>query len=309
MKNECKMIKINTMLRTYIFRLACLIIFTAVWLVETGSQVIPGPAGELLDLPKVTGTYRPPTTGEYMHAVRLFMDAFAQMDTKLQEDEWRRLGYEMVHASMDDDRLLVIRPSRKKVECCGVYVFRLTPSAPVALQMPHRFHDYHTGTIGGKLFVESRCRAMAFNTAHRETVDMARQAGSYFQAFAEAWSRADPDGFLIQIHGFSSKGRVSNDGGVPAIIISNGTAHPEAWMSTAGECLRESGFDGVCLYPSGIRELGGTRNISGRVMRGNGNGRFLHLELSLSVRETLRDSGLSREAFFDCILDSAAAEN
>lgn len=291
-----------------LFSAICLILLFGIGGGEGSARDIPSVVQELLERPKVKGTYVPLTSHEFSRTVNLFAKTFAHERPEILKKDWAELGFDALEVGVDEDKLLVLRPNGTKAHHRGVYVFRRNVDTPGVLQMPHRFHDYHTGVIGARFFMESRCRAMAFNTAHRSVVDMAREIGSSFQAFTEAWGRMDSNGLLVQLHGFNAKGRVSKGGDSVEMILSNGTSRPDSWLLQVSSCLRELNFDDTCVYPDDIQVLGGTRNISGRTLRGLRRGKFLHVEMALPVRKTLRGDRMIRETFFGCIFDSVGVQ-
>jgi hypothetical protein len=170
--------------------------------------------------------------------------------------------------------------------------------------VPHGMKDYKTGRIGLRLFQEGGFSAGAWNTAPRYRKgggartdwDLAHLEDTFFTAFTRAFARARPAGRLIQVHGFAAEKRDTEAGASADLIVSpGGHALPPGFLALA-RCLEGSLALAVRVYPLEVRELGGTTNVSGRILRSLGHDGFVHLELAYPVRKRLlRDAPLRRD--------------
>jgi hypothetical protein len=191
----------------------------------------------------------------------------------------------------------------------GAYVVSLAPqAAPLLVQIPHTFSDRYTLPLGRELFVEARARAIAFSTLHRRGAagygdsdsrvpprghaDVAHDADSTFQSFTRAWMAAAPRGLVVQLHGFADR-RVDAD-----VVVSPGTRTPAPpWARSVRDHLaRLLPGRSVAVYPDDVDDLGATTNTQGQAVRAAA-GRFLHVEMSFSLREALRRRSGDRARF------------
>jgi hypothetical protein len=191
----------------------------------------------------------------------------------------------------------------------GAYVVSLAPAAaPLLVQIPHSFSDRYTLPLGRELFAASRARAVAFSTLHRRGAagygdndnrvparghaDVAHDADSTFQSFTHAWLAGAPRGLVVQLHGFADR-RVDAD-----LVVSPGSRAPAPpWATAVRDGLRRL-LPGrsVAVYPDDVDDLGATTNAQGQAVRAAG-GRFLHVEMSFSLRESLRRRAGDRARF------------
>ncbi len=191
----------------------------------------------------------------------------------------------------------------------GAYVVSLAPGpAALLVQIPHSFSDRYTLPLGRELFTAARARAIAFSTLHRRGAagygdsdrrvparghaDVAHDADSTFQSFTVAWMGARPRGLVVQLHGFADR-RVDAD-----VVVSPGTRTPAPpWARGVRDDLaRLLPGRSVAVYPDDVDDLGATTNSQGQAVRAAA-GRFLHVELSFSLRESLRRRSGDRERF------------
>ncbi len=191
----------------------------------------------------------------------------------------------------------------------GAYVVSLAPGpAQLLVQIPHTFSDRYTLPLGRELFAAAGARAIAFSTLHRRGsagygdsdsrvpprghADVAHDPDSTFQAFTAAWMAVQPAGLVVQLHGFADR-RVDAD-----VVVSPGTRAPAPpWARGVRDDLARL-LPGriVAVYPDDVDDLGATTNSQGQAVRAAG-GRFLHVELSFSLRESLRRRSGDRARF------------
>jgi len=200
-----------------------------------------------------------------------------------------------------DDQTATVVENDAKRRGRGVYVIALG-AAPreLLIQIPHSFSDVYTLPLGRELFEASGARAIAFSTLHRRGVagygdndnrvppqghaDVAHDPESTFQSFTLAWGATQrPQALAVQLHGFADH-RVDAD-----IVVSAGTKTPApAWAVAVRDALQQM-MPGrvIAVYPNDVDDLGATKNAQGRALRAVKQ-RFLHVEMSGSLRESLR---------------------
>jgi hypothetical protein len=252
------------------------------------------------------GSFLPPRADELQAAALLFAASLeAGVEIETLSPRWAALGFELVFLAGGKERLAVIRESKARLEGRGLYALRLRPERPILVQAPHSFHDQETGTLAERLFLEGGAAAAAWNTVHRFSeggdADLARRETSHFQAFCRAFVEHHGGARVIQLHGFERGKRTSPAGREAAVILSDGSRTPGSVVRAAVESLRSHGFEGVKLFPADIRELGGTNNAQGRLLRELGQEGFLHVELGMELRRRLlRDDG-ARGLLWRCL--------
>lgn len=190
----------------------------------------------------------------------------------------------------------------------GVYLFPVRPVQGPVLMIPHGFSDLETDEIGLRLARRGGWAAVAWNSAHRrdrdgrEGGDLAHLERSWFTALSEAAAGVLPASrAVIQLHGFDAQGREDRGEEPGRILVSSGTALPSAAALALSQCLRVAGIEGVGLYPEQGRGLGGTTNVTGRILRGMGHPGFLHIEMSLELRRALGRAEPPFEGFAACL--------
>ncbi|MEO9702212.1 hypothetical protein [Marinobacter alexandrii] len=193
----------------------------------------------------------------------------------------------------------------------GHYLFRLDSDLELMLQAPHQFYDRHTGQLAIDLFLESKARVLALNSAHRRlkindrtgNADMAHLEGTAFGSLTRAFGLSRAGGVVVQLHGFAAGKRTSEAGRDADIIVSSG----QRWLQPVAErfsaCLSEVGRWNVLRFPVDVGELGGTTNTQGVALRHLGNNRFVHLELSRDLREKLIGDSVDFNALNACLID------
>lgn len=190
----------------------------------------------------------------------------------------------------------------------GHYLFRPGAGDGVMIQAPHQFYDRHTGQLAIDLFLESGASVLALNSAHRRlavtdrtgNADIAHLDGTVFEPLTRAFALNQSDGVVLQLHGFSAEKRKSTAGREADIIVSSG----QRWLQPVAErfasCLARVDRWQVRRYPVDVGELGGTTNTQGALLRRLGNNRFVHLELSRSLRDWLVSDDAELKTFSAC---------
>lgn len=236
-----------------------------------------------------TETYHAPSRGALRTAEALWLDLFerGQLETS-QRQAWRQLGFEARQAG----ELIGFR----ELEARGwgsyfVHLGRLTKANEgLMLQVPHRYHDRHTGPIGWRWWKNDfRVAALAINTAPRSAADLGQLNDSMLLAFTRAFLSAQgSNSQIVQLHGFAAEKRQTDRGKEAELIISAGHRKPSKKLVSMVNCLQQADF-AARLYPSEVAELGGTRNRVGRMLRRRDLNNFVHLEIDALLRERLID--------------------
>ena len=184
----------------------------------------------------------------------------------------------------------------------GVYAFRIDAKEAIALQAPHRFYDLMTGTISTKLFCENSISAIALNTVHRKEIDLSHTKLHYINAFTSAIIKAQLDVAIVQLHGFTNRGK-SGPAKFAQAIVSDTTKFPgRSARQTAFELKTALGSDHTRLFAIDIQQLGGTTNQQAQIAHNLGYPDFLHIELNHEFRKQLKANASVRDSFFACIL-------
>lgn len=169
------------------------------------------------------------------------------------------------------------------------------------LQAPHGDSDLYTGKIASRLFFEGGFKAAQWNTVKRDISDMAHTPNTYWQAFTQAFAQQYPDGKIIQLHGFEQGSRKTATGEASDMILSAGHSLPPQWLQQTFVCLKNAFPMRVSLYQFDVKELGGTTNVQGQLLRSLGHDGFLHIEMSKTMRRQLLDNVTSRKLFIKCL--------
>jgi hypothetical protein len=106
---------------------------------------------------------------------------------------------------------------------------------------------------------------------------------------------------VVQLHGFAPANRTTCAGREAALILSAGHRYPGCRLRRLAACLAGSLPGVVRLYPDQVRELGGTTNRIGELLRQAGFSNFIHMEMSPMLRLRLLESAGLREDFLDCL--------
>ena len=202
----------------------------------------------------------------------------------------------------------------------GAYVIALGDAAEILVQVPHSFSDLDTLPLGRELRDTLHPRALAVSTLHRRGMagygdsdtrvpptghaDVAHDPDSTFQSFTAAWLATYADRLVVQLHGFADR-RVDAD-----LVVSSGAKAPAPpWTRAVRDQLRRL-LPGrtIAAYPDDVDDLGATTNAQGRAIRAAG-GRFLHVEMSASLRESLRRRKSDRGRFIAGLARALAAIN
>jgi hypothetical protein len=193
----------------------------------------------------------------------------------------------------------------------GEYILRDTgpDTVPLLIAAPHRGSDRFTGPLAMRTFVEVGAVAAAWNTVPRNggpcgapNSDLARLARHPFTAFTLAFASTYPQGRVVQLHGFHPARRTTAAGRAATMILSNGSDQVTPAVDAIGRCLtRAFPNDSIAIYPTDVSELGARSNVQGQQLRATGFAGFVHVELSLEIRQQLTTSNAMRRAFARCL--------
>jgi len=205
-------------------------------------------------------------------------------------------AHELGWALEEQDELLFIVPADEVARGLGWCVLRLGPEVPdLVLEAPHGWSDLHTGRITADLFEAGVGRAACFNGAHRHsssqgdlrggtadrTSDLAHRPDSAYQAATLGIVSALGDPLLVQVHGFGDQHRSFS-----AVVSAGASLQPASVVRHAMTLLDPLlSPHGLVADGTMVRELAGTTNVQGRAT--STTSRFIHLELSLPVRQQL----------------------
>jgi hypothetical protein len=222
--------------------------------------------------------------------------------------DWQALGFRLRRITAGNAVWLLLHQDPGQCSGQGLYLIRQDAAANLALQVPHGYFDQYTDDIAAGL-LQAPVRVIAFNTARRNytrhgskvDADLAHRSDNFFTPLTRAFARVFPYGRLVQLHGFNPAKRKSQAGQTAVAIISSGSGTPSRDSTAVAACLQPLLGGPVRLYPTDVRELGGTKNMQGRLLRAHGHDGFVHVELSHKIRERLRADDALRGGFAACL--------
>lgn len=232
---------------------------------------------------------------------------------------FRQAGFEMAVTALGGAPAFAVRELPDNHIGGGVYIIRqgAVPRERI-IQVPHSFFDVGTLEIGMELASASAARALFVNTVHRyqggrpaisieeerseSPSDLAHQEATFFQRMTGSALATFPQLQVIQVHGFG-------DGSVPeswqaAVVVSPGAA-PAGADEAAKVAARLGallGTERVLLFPRDTRRLGAQTNVQGRLVAAHRTATFLHLELSRTLRNRLRQDADLLRAFIAAVI-------
>jgi hypothetical protein len=193
-------------------------------------------------------------------------------------------------------------------------VTRHTKQGDFFVQVTHRFNDRHTLNIANHLWNSRRVELVYANVVHRHThkgktlnsnSDFSSAFPSPLVAATRAWLAYKPNGVIIQLHGFNQSKRKSATAQAANMIISHGIntqSEETPILSSLKQCIQQSLKITVEIYPTEVRELGGTLNVVGKEVRERSSfTQFLHLEIDSETRKRLRQNKKESLTMFDCV--------
>lgn len=258
------------------------------------------------------GRFVMPSHDELAEARLMFELLLAgKKDTKAFARLLGSLGMEMIAVTGRNASLAVIREKEERKTGRGFYIINEQTDAPRYLMTPHAFTDIHTGRIAIKLAELGGFTLVALNTEKRYVTengvkfnqDLARLSGTYFTALSRAMAKLTTHPEIVQLHGYGQAKRKTAEGRETDVIVSSGQRILRPAARRLADCLLDAIPCMVRAYPDEVSELGGTTNVTGKIVRKAGQDGFIHVELSKPLRNRLyKDSKLLQE-FNRCLTD------
>ncbi len=222
------------------------------------------------------------------------------------------LDLNIMRVQQHGEGFLVVEEDESRREGRGLFVFRSTATEPVFLQAPHAFFDLRTDEVATRMFLRTRCAVAAWNTCRRDArvvgsqrvADLCRLDATYWQALTRAFARAYRRGTVVQLHGFSPSQRSTVEAKQYELILSRGTRSGHEDLLGVKACFGEKVRLRTAVFPVDVEELGGTRNVQGRLLRSVGTG-FVHVEMSPNARKRLITDDALLECFARCLMEVA----
>ncbi|MCU7893254.1 MAG: hypothetical protein KZQ78_17375 [Candidatus Thiodiazotropha sp. (ex Ustalcina ferruginea)] len=255
--------------------------------------------------------YLIPTDRELLQVRKLFTVMLCNKNyEEALSKQWASLGFDWLSAELDGEDIVILKEQPSRCEGRGIFMFRTAGRNRTLLQIPHRFHDRHTGELGLRLMQLGDFRGLAWNTVPRYfeevdaggvSADLAHNDNNYFAVLAEAAALISADSQVVQLHGYDAAKRRTETGRNSDVIISDGTSHPSRTVHELTTCLG-SVFDGpVRLFPRDVRELGATTNQVGSRLRRYAHPGFVHIELNAKARKELLTSNTLLTGLVACM--------
>jgi hypothetical protein len=187
------------------------------------------------------------------------------------------------------------------------------------IQVPHSFFDEGTLSLGLEMARVSLARALFVNTVHRfasappmsdeslapsfSFADVAHAPASAFLTVTAATLEALPTATIFQLHGFSDRSDAEHTR--TAVVVSPGAASLGASLAaTVVEQLRTLlGADSALLYPRDTQLLGGVTNQQGVWVKSHPPARFLHIEISRTLRDRMSADVFLRRRFARALVE------
>lgn len=213
----------------------------------------------------------------------------------------------------------------KRRRGAGAYLFRVGPALPILLQAPHADHDQGTGELALALFLApplgAAPRAVFLSTAHRyvdaqgrkgrnnNLADVCHNPVHLFQVATEAAATFQPTLAVIQLHGFGETDGEAEPRSMDIVVSAGRKSGSTETSRRVADALRRTLGDGVHRYPEDVKTLGATTNVQGRMLRSLfPHARFVHLELSATLRRRLLKSKSAQRAFGKALFYALAEE-
>ncbi|MFC0445532.1 hypothetical protein ACFOD1_05650 [Pseudidiomarina halophila] len=215
--------------------------------------------------------------------------------------------------------LEVILASSKTQLGWGAFGYRPSSENAVFLQTPHRYFDLHTAAIAETAWQHDLAQVYMSNSIHRyagqeqkpkTNSDISNARRSPLLAASEAWMAEQPDGVIVQLHGYAKSKRVTEAGRSADIILSHGTSDQfmhETRLHEIQSCLAAQLNVTVLRYPEEVGELGGTQNnVAQALARWGKSEQFVHVEMSRGVRDSLVSDKDKTLRAMQCIVGAAS---
>ena len=255
------------------------------------------------------GKYQPTDSFELAQVEALFGLTLQNPGNQQLIKDWQTIGFDMFQHTESGNTFVILREQSTRREGRGFYAIRTGKTDKLLLQAPHSFKDERTGEIVVNLMLKSKFTAAAWNTVPRYyaesgrkiDADMAHLDQTYFLAFSRAFAQQYKGAPVMQVHGFAQKKRRSGSGKNADMVISSGTSNPTATVLNMAACFKNQLTPNAFVYPSEVRELGGTTNSIGNALRQLGNAGFVHIEMSAELRQQAIEDPAFTDRFLGCL--------
>jgi hypothetical protein len=212
-------------------------------------------------------------------------------------EEARSLGWTLRRGRVGENDWTVLQEAADRRMGRGLYAF--SAAGHHAIQAPHVPTDLHTGEIALAIAEDGAPRAVAWNTVPRREADLVHLPDSVMHAFSRAFANAFPRERIFQLHGYhTGEDRPELPAGA---IVSASRERPGHTARSVAACMRHGVEPETGVYGIDTDALGGERNRIARELRKSGYQRFIHLEMSLPLREALLADASLRRALLDCL--------
>lgn len=261
-------------------------------------------ASELLDW--VEAAYQPDATADGVRALApeqwqrfatLMQSATEQkhLDATLR-DGFAALGFTASTRRLDRHRYHLIA-DQVRAHGNGCYVIDPDSNHPGLIwQAPHARNDRLSEQIAVQAFQQSDAAMLMVSTVSRWTVDApagerhgpcdpCHNPRHALQAATLAAYRRWPAGIVVQVHGYSGAKHPALE--PYAGVLSHGRATAPDWLDALHCALQPAFALPLARYGIEAKELGGTTNVQGRLLRQSDGWRFIHFEAALASRTAL----------------------
>lgn len=243
--------------------------------------------------------YAAPSTDELATMQKLFARLLKGEPVNAMASDLQALGWAVFTETAGGVTWTIVAETGNQRRGRGLYAFSNTGRH--AIQAPHVPSDELTGRILLRYADDGLPRALAWNTVPRRTADLAHLDGTYLIAFSRAFAQAYPSEKILQLHGFDARRRRSANGAQSSAIISAAHKNPQSELKSAVKCMKQKIEKRTRLYGVDVHELGAMTNSVARALRNEGYKGFVHVEMSLPLREQLADDPAKRQVLLDCL--------
>lgn len=251
--------------------------------------------------------YQRVTTLNYVALEKAFLTLFQQQDTAALQPYYRM--------TTDDNAVFGISEPELG---WGAWTYQPSAAWPVFLQIPHRFYDLDTRHFATLAQQHQLAQVVMINTVPRYqgeqqqpevNSDLSNARRSPLLAATEAWLAVNPQGLVVQLHGFAKSNRLTAAAQQADAIISHGSDDRfinDQRLRTIQQCLQQQLAIKVLRFPAQVSELGGTLNNAAQALgRWRKQTQFVHLELNRPLRKRLAKHPQQAQALLRCVLETS----
>lgn len=258
--------------------------------------------------------YKRVSTLEHVALENAFLSFFREQKTQ-QFSQFYQFQSHLRGAAETEDPVMLAR-SQSELGWGAWGYWKNAPNA-VFLQIPHRFYDLNTDVFAEVAWQKKMVQMVMLNSIHRFNgqqqqpkinSDLSNARRSPLLAASEAWLAVNPEGLIVQLHGFSQAKRKSQRAAKADIILSHGSNDRflnGTRLQRVQACLENELGVQVVRYPDQVGELGGTlNNVAKALKRWRKSEQFIHVEMSYSVRKQLAKDKQQAARVLQCILEA-----